>query len=101
MRNKATLKNKEAINGDDGKQKDSDYSWVDKLGFWPRKIWYYCIVHIMCEKYIYYFYSGFGLSVLAGLLYSFCFTFMQLMELCSDNEHQSVKGNPPSIISQN
>ena len=40
MRNKATMKNKETINGDDSKQPDSDYSWVDKLGFWPRKIWY-------------------------------------------------------------
>ena len=32
--------------------------------------------------------------MVAGLLYSLCFTFMQLMELCSDDEHQNVKGNP-------
>ena len=37
-------------------------------------------------------YSGFGLSIVAGLLYSLCFTFMQLMELCTDSEHKSVKG---------
>lgn len=36
--------------------------------------------------------SGFGLSILAGVLFSLCFTFMQLMELCSDSEHQNVKG---------
>ena len=41
---------------------------------------------------IYFLYSGFGLSIVAGLLYSFCFTFMQLMELCTDDEHQNVKG---------
>ena len=109
MRSKAALKNKEAINGDDSKQKDSDYSWVDKLGFWPRKIWYYHIlsrVHnsllwtlgIMHKHlcFIVYLYSGFGLSIVAGLLYSLCFTFMQLMELCSDDEHKSVKGDKPS-----
>ena len=39
------------------------------------------------------YFSGFGLAVLAGLLYSFCFTFMQLMELCTDKEHNDVKGN--------
>ena len=91
MRNKATLKNKEAINGDDSKQKDSDYSWVDKLGFWPRKIWYDIFIH--CRWILLFIYSGFGLSIVAGLLYSLCFTFMQLMELCSDSEHKSVKGN--------
>ena len=40
-----------------------------------------------------YFYSGFALAILAGLLYSFCFTFMQLMELCTDREHRDVKGS--------
>lgn len=93
MRNKATMKNKETINGDDNKQPDSDYSWVDKLGFWPRKIWY---CNILCVESIpggFLYFSGFGLAVLAGLLYSFCFTFMQLMELCTDDEHNSVKGN--------
>lgn len=46
MRNKATMKSKETINGDVNKQQqDVDYSWVDKLGFWPRKIWYY---HFIC-----------------------------------------------------
>jgi len=40
MRHNALGKSKEAINGEDGSKKDADYSWVDKLGFWPRRIWY-------------------------------------------------------------
>jgi len=44
MRHKASPKRKDTINGDESKQQDADYSWVDKLGFWPRKIWYNCIL---------------------------------------------------------
>lgn len=98
MRHKASPKNKEAINGDENKQQDSDYSWVDKLGFWPRKIWYHCI---LCIHSCPFFCSGFGLAILAGLLYGFCFTFIQLMELCTDHEHQRIKGRLLSFLPSN
>jgi len=41
--------------------------------------------------------SGFGLAVVAGLLYGFAFTFIQLMEMCTDSEHRDMKGESSNM----
>ncbi|KAL5460463.1 hypothetical protein EMCRGX_G033914 [Ephydatia muelleri] len=48
---------------------DNDYSWVDNLGVWPRRI------------------LGFGLAMFVGMLYGIQFLPVQYLKLCSDSYH--------------
>lgn len=97
---------------------DADFSWVDRLGKWPKRIMWelvhllwsklapmylessdfdscYCWIRVWmpysqaCSLFLLSF-SGFALALFAGLLYGFLFLPVAYLKLCDDNAHSCV-----------
>ena len=67
---------------------DNDYSWVDNLGVWSRRILLVsAFFSVFANFNNTHLLRGFGLAMFVGMLYGIQFLPVQYLKLCSDSYH--------------